>query len=99
MLIELRLIQKLEQLRREAEEQNVLKSKFLANMSHDLRSPLHAVIGASDVLIAKNNLTATNRSYVQMIRNSSKVLLGLVNDILLYSKLEAGKLVLSRNPY
>lgn len=92
-------LQKLEQLRREAEEQSILKSKFLANMSHDLRSPLHAIIGASDVLIGKSNLTATNRSYVQMIRNSSKVLLGLVNDILLYSKLEAGKLVLSKKPY
>ena len=88
-----------EELKQAAEEQSLSKSKFLANMSHDLRSPLHAIIGASDVLFSKNNLTAMHRSYIQMIRNSSKVLLGMVNDILLHSKLEAGKLVLSKNPY
>ena len=92
-------LRKMEHLKQQAEEQNVLKSKFLANMSHDLRSPLHAVMGASDVLLAKNNMTAVNRSYIQMIKNSSKVLLDLVNEILLYSKLEAGKLVLLKNPY
>lgn len=92
-------LQRIEQLKREAEAQNLSKSKFLASMSHDLRSPLHAIIGASDVLFSKNNLTAMHRSYIQMIRNSSKVLLGLVNDILLHSKLEAGKLVLAKNPY
>ena len=92
-------LKKMEQLKQQAEEQNVLKSKFLANMSHDLRSPLHAVMGASDVLLAKNNMTAANRSYVYMIKNSSKVLLDLVNEILLYSKLEAGRLVLLKNPY
>ncbi|MBR5126957.1 MAG: response regulator [Roseburia sp.] len=92
-------LQRMAQLKQQAEEQNVLKSKFLANMSHDLRSPLHAVMGASDVLLAKNNMTAMNRNYIQMIKNSSKVLLDLVNEILLYSKLEAGKLVLLNNPY
>ena len=92
-------LRRLEQLKQQAEEQNVLKSKFLANMSHDLRSPLHAVMGASDVLLSKTNMTATNRSYIQMIKSSSKVLLDLVNEILLYSKLEAGKLVLLKNPY
>jgi len=92
-------VQRLQRLKQQAEDQNVLKSKFLANMSHDLRSPLHAVMGASDVLLAKNNMTAMNRSYIQMIKNSSKVLLDLVNEILLYSKLEAGKLVLANNPY
>lgn len=92
-------VKRIEELKKEAEEQSLSKSKFLANMSHDLRSPLHAIIGASDVLFSKNNLTAMHRSYIQMIRNSSKVLLGMVNDILLHSKLEAGKLVLSKNPY
>jgi len=92
-------VQRLQRMKQQAEDQNVLKSKFLANMSHDLRSPLHAVMGASDVLLAKNNMTAMNRSYIQMIKNSSKVLLDLVNEILLYSKLEAGKLVLANNPY
>ena len=92
-------LQRIEQLKKEAESQSLSKSKFLASMSHDLRSPLHAVIGASDVLMTKDNLTAMHRGYIQMIRNSSKVLLGLVNDILLHSKLEAGKLVLAKNPY
>lgn len=92
-------MKRLEYLKQQAEDQNVLKSKFLANMSHDLRSPLHAVMGASDVLLSKNNMTAMNRSYLQLIKNSSRVLLDLVNEILLYSKLEAGKLVLSQNPY
>ena len=92
-------LRKMEYLKQQAEEQNVLKSKFLANMSHDLRSPLHAVMGASDVLLSKNNMTAVNRSYIQMIKNSSKILLDLVNEILLYSKLEAGRLVLLKNPY
>lgn len=92
-------VKRLERLKQQAEDQNVLKSKFLASMSHDLRSPLHAVMGASDVLLSKNNMNAMNRSYIQMIKNSSKVLLDLVNEILLYSKLEAGKLVLTQNPY
>ncbi len=92
-------LKKMEQLKQAAEEQNVLKSKFLASMSHDLRSPLHAVIGVSDVLLSKNNMAVTNRRHVQMIKNSSEVLLDLVNKILLYSKLEAGKLILLKKPY
>lgn len=89
----------LERLKREAEDQSVQKSKVLASMSHDLRSPLHAIIGATNVIMEKKDLTAVNRSYVQIIRNSSEMLLGLVNDILLHSKLEAGKLELASEPY
>jgi len=67
------------------------KGEFLANMSHEIRTPMNAIIGFSDVL-AKDKLSQEQQKYVDLIRDSSKSLLGIINDILDFSKIEAGKL-------
>jgi len=75
----------------EAITANLTKSQFLANMSHEIRTPLNAIIGFSELL----NKELTQRkhiNYVQTIVSSGKTLLGLINDILDLSKIEAGKL-------
>ena len=89
----------MEQLKREAENQSVLKGKFLASVSHDLRSPLHAIIGGSEILLRRKNLSSESRTMLGYIRNAGNNLLEQVNTILVYSKLEAGKLILHKKEY
>lgn len=86
-------------LKNAAETQTVLKSQFLAAMSHDLRSPLHAIIGISDILAAKREISARNRSLILHIKSAGKTLLEQVDAILDFSKLETGKLELARKHY
>ena len=66
------------------------KSEFLANMSHELRTPLTSVIGFSGLLQQSAALPETERRYADRISTASEALLGVINDILDYSKLEAG---------
>ncbi|NMU27702.1 hybrid sensor histidine kinase/response regulator, partial [Vibrio parahaemolyticus] len=70
------------------------KSSFLANMSHEIRTPLNGVIGISEVL-SDTSLTATQRDYVDTIETSSQLLLSLINDVLDFSKIESGMLLIS----
>lgn len=70
------------------------KSDFLASMSHELRSPMNAIIGFSDLLIDEGIEDEHELDYISKISRSSKMLLGLINDILDFSKIEAGKLKL-----
>ena len=86
-------------LRGRAETQTALKSDFLARMSHDLRSPLHAIIGISDILSEKRDLSARNRSMVSHIKRAGNVLLEQVDAILDYSRLESGRLELANMHY
>lgn len=81
-----------------AEEANRAKGKFLANMSHEIRTPLNAIIGLADVEIETHEEPLTVRTFTA-IRESAKNLMTLLNDILDYSKMEAGKLTLERKPF
>ena len=83
-----------------AEAASKAKSDFLANMSHELRTPLNHIIGFSDLLSNPTfgTLNDTQREYLSDIRDSSKHLLSLINDILDLSKVEAGKMELELTP-
>ena len=74
-----------------AEQSSQSKSEFLANMSHEIRTPINAVIGML-YLTSKTELNDTQKSYISKADNAAKSLLGIIDDILDYSKVEAGKL-------
>jgi len=83
--------EELEQARSQAETATRSKSEFLANMSHEIRTPMNAIIGFAS-LCRKTGLDDTQRSYLSQIEAASNSLLGIINDILDLSKIEAGKL-------
>jgi signal transduction histidine kinase/CheY-like chemotaxis protein/HPt (histidine-containing phosphotransfer) domain-containing protein len=74
-----------------AAEAGNAKNEFLASVSHEIRIPMNAVIGFSEML-AEENLTPAQKKQVKIIRDSSRHLLQLINDILDFSKIEAGKM-------
>ena len=81
-----------------AEKANRSKSDFLANMSHELRTPLNSIIGFSEILIDQTfgSVNMKQKKYVNNVRTAGRHLLALINDILDLSKIEAGKMELTR---
>jgi signal transduction histidine kinase/CheY-like chemotaxis protein len=100
MLLSFALAYRIRLLRDEQERQRMrveAQSQFLAQISHEIRTPLNGVLGMTEVL-SRTRLDEEQRGYVDTIQGSGSSLLALINDILDYSKIEAGKMAFRREP-
>lgn len=84
-----------EKARKEAESANAAKREFLSNMSHDIRTPMNAIIGMTTIAIANSHRPDQVQECLRKIALSGKHLLGLINDVLDMSKIESGKMTLN----
>lgn len=88
----------LEEARKEADAANAAKSDFLARMSHEIRTPMNAVIGLTHLAL-KTELSPKQTDYLRKISSSANSLLGIINDVLDYSKIEANRITIERTDF
>jgi len=96
-----RLFWQIEEKSRQVEEASKHKSQFLANMSHELRTPLNAILGYTELILDSiyGEMPGKARAVLERLQANGKHLLGLINDVLDLSKIEAGQLTLSLDDY
>jgi len=96
---ELKSLQAMRESRIAAQTANQAKSNFLANTSHEIRTPMNAIIGMSDIILQHDDLSEEIQNQIMDIKSAGESLLGIINDILDISKIEAGKYELIEDYY
>lgn len=97
--LEQRRSAELKELARQAEHANRAKSDFLSNMSHDIRTPMNAIVGIANLMAHEPELSDSLSSYIKKLQLSAQHMMGLLNDVLDMSKIEVGELHLVREPF
>lgn len=90
-----RLVDELIAARDKAQEADRLKTEFVSNMSHEIRTPMNGILGMVEILL-KTDLSSTAREYILLLKDAGQSLLGIINNVLDFAKIEAGKLELSQ---
>lgn len=93
-----RQVRELDKAKQEADRANMAKSEFLSSMSHDIRTPMNAIIGMTEIAMKNIHDTMRVEDCLNKVKLSSKHLLGLINDVLDMSKIESGKVTLNMEP-